>query len=216
MLAASLISKHVLIAYAVYFVGTASPGPSNLAIMGTAMRVGRIPALLFAAGVMSGSAFWSVMAAFGLSALLAKFAVAMVAMKIAGALYLLWLAVKSGRAAMTGSSSISIRDVTLPVSRFRMYLRGTGMHLTNPKSVLVWLSVVTLGLPQQAAPADALPVIVGCWIIGSAVFGGYAIAFSTLTARTLYGRLKRWLDAGLALVFGYAGVRLLFSSSSGA
>ncbi len=37
--------------FAVYLVGTASPGPSNLAIMGVAMEQGRSRALSLAAGV---------------------------------------------------------------------------------------------------------------------------------------------------------------------
>lgn len=43
------------------------------------------------------------------------------------------------------------------------------------------------------------------------VFGGYAALFSMPSARRFYARSQRYLDAGLALVFGAAGLRLLTS-----
>jgi threonine/homoserine/homoserine lactone efflux protein len=96
-------------------------------------------------------------------------------------------------------------------SYLQTYLRGAALHFTNPKAIFVWLSTVTLALPAKAAPGDTLVVIAGCWIIGCAVFGGYAIAFSTSWARAAYRRAGKWLDGGLAFIFGYAGVRMLVS-----
>jgi threonine/homoserine/homoserine lactone efflux protein len=58
----ALFSAHVLLAYIAYFIGTASPGPSNLAIMSLAMRSGRKAALTFALGVVSGSFCWALLA----------------------------------------------------------------------------------------------------------------------------------------------------------
>jgi threonine/homoserine/homoserine lactone efflux protein len=43
------------------------------------------------------------------------------------------------------------------------------------------------------------------------VFGGYAALFSMPSARRIYMRIQRGLDACLALVFGAAGIRLLTS-----
>ena len=71
MTASAWFSANVLLAYSAYFVGTASPGPSNLAIMGIAMNAGRRAALVFALGVISGSFFWALLASLGLSAVLA-------------------------------------------------------------------------------------------------------------------------------------------------
>lgn len=45
------------IVYGAYMLATTSPGPSNMAIMATAMGVGRAPALMLTAGVVSGSIF---------------------------------------------------------------------------------------------------------------------------------------------------------------
>lgn len=70
----------------------ASPGPSTTAIMGAAMGQGCASAIALALGVISGSLFWGVLAATGLSTVLAAWAPAIFAIKICGGLYLLWLA----------------------------------------------------------------------------------------------------------------------------
>lgn len=208
------IPMNLLLAYSAYLAGTASPGPSNLAIMATAMNAGRLSALVLAAGVVSGSLFWGFLAAFGLSAVIATYSQALAAMKIAGGLYLLWIAIKSARSALSASPPMDM-DIESKCSGWvRTFLRGAAMHLTNPKAIFVWLSIVTLALPAGAGTGDALLVVMGCAVIGVAVFGGYALAFSTSLARRIYRPLRRWFEGVLSVIFGYAGVRMLFSGTA--
>ncbi len=82
--------NHLLIVLTVYVIGAASPGPSNMRIMGVAMHQGRRPALMLAFGVISGSFFWGGMAATGISAILTTYAQAIIALKILGGAYLLF------------------------------------------------------------------------------------------------------------------------------
>ena len=203
------IPVNLLLAYTTYLIGTASPGPSNLAIMGTAMNSGRIPALVLASGIITGSLFWGFLAAFGLSTVLASYSEALVVMKIVGGLYLLWLAVKSGRSALSARSAMSVEFKANQSSHIRTFLRGAAMHLTNSKAIFVWLSIVTMALPAQEKIGDALLVVIGCAVIGVAVFGGYAVIFSTPVARRIYQALRRGFEGTLMAIFGYAGIRLL-------
>ena len=53
--------------YATYIFASASPGPSVMAIMGTAMAEGRRPALTLALGVIGGSMTWAGLASLGLT-----------------------------------------------------------------------------------------------------------------------------------------------------
>lgn len=207
------IPAHLLLAWTAYVVGTASPGPSNLAIMATAMNAGRGPALCLAAGVVTGSWFWGVAAAFGLSAVLATYSQALVAIKILGGLYLLWLALKSARSAWSAKEKAGGQAVHQ--SPGRTFLRGTAMHLTNPKAIFVWMSIVSMALPAGAQARDAWQVVAGCAVLGLCVFIGYALLFSAPLARRVYGRLRRWFEGTLALVFGYAGLRMLLSRTPG-
>lgn len=95
--------SHYVGVYLVYIVATASPGPSNLAIMGVAMARGRLPALALAAGVICGSLTWATLAGLGVSAVLATYVQAIFVIKIAGGVYLLYLAWKSARAAFAAA-----------------------------------------------------------------------------------------------------------------
>jgi threonine/homoserine/homoserine lactone efflux protein len=205
----TLFTVDLLLAYTAYFIGTASPGPSNLAILSIAANHGRKAALVFALGVISGSMFWAVVASLGVSAALVAWSQFIIAAKIFGGLYLLWLAFKSGRTALAtvddGTSLKAQRMQTLT----SFYARGALLHLTNPKAILVWVSIVTLSSSSSVSTHGA--VIPGCAVIGCLVFGGYALLFSTDSARRLYARTRRAMEGCLAIVFGIAGIRLLAS-----
>ncbi|OHX17246.1 hypothetical protein [Chromobacterium sphagni] len=56
---------------------------------------------------------------------------------------------------------------------------------------------------------DALRVVAGCGIIGLLVFGGYAVCFALPLVRRGFMRIRRLFDAALAILFGYAGWRML-------
>eukprot|EP01032_Pedospumella_encystans_P011789 gene11789-13682_t len=96
----SFIPANLLLMYSVYLVGTASPGPSNMTIMAVAIQRGRTPALALASGVITGSIAWGLLAGFGLATALSTWGNILVALKVAGGLYLLWLAYSAGRSAL--------------------------------------------------------------------------------------------------------------------
>jgi len=206
------MAAQLALAWTTYLIGTASPGPSNMAIMGMAMNAGRRPALWLTLGILSGSWFWGVLAALGISQLLASFGAGLIAMKVLCGLYLLWLSFKSGRSAFLPHSATAAATSQALDAR-SLYVRGLAMHLTNPKAVLSWLATVTVGLPAGASPHLAWVVVGGCMVMGMGIFGGYALAFSTPAARRVYARARRGLEGLLAAVFGMAGLQLLRTST---
>ncbi|WP_095153005.1 MULTISPECIES: LysE family translocator [Pseudomonas] len=205
---------HLFLVFTAYIVGAASPGPSNMRIMGVAMHQGRQPALLLAAGVISGSIFWGSMAATGVSAVLAQYAQALGVLKTVGGAYLLFLAIKAGRSALTSNERLEKEIAAAPkVSGFSLYQRGLFMHLTNPKALLGWIATMTLGLGPHASPKTVGIILAGCAVLSVTIFCGYAIIFSTAPMIWGYRRARRWIEGTLALVFGAAGVKLMFSHS---
>ncbi|SAL74544.1 lysine transporter LysE [Caballeronia udeis] len=62
---------------------------------------------MFALGVMTGSLFWALLATLGVSAAMMAWSHFVVAVKIFGGVYLLWLAFKSGRSALTVTDKVS-------------------------------------------------------------------------------------------------------------
>ncbi|QVW26124.1 LysE family translocator [Pseudomonas hormoni] len=208
----SFDSHHLLLVFTAYIVGAASPGPSNMRIMGVAMHQGRQPALLLAAGVISGSFFWGSMAATGVSAILAQYAQALGVLKVVGGGYLLFLAFKAGRSALTSDEHLGKGIAAAPrVSGFSLYQRGLLMHLTNPKALLGWIATMTLGLGPEATPTTVVIILAGCAMLSVTIFCGYAIVFSTEPMIRGYRRARRYIEGTLAIVFGAAGIKLLAS-----
>lgn len=212
MLLPHLTGAHALLGYTAFAIGVASPGPSVLAVMGTAMAQGRARALALASGVVCGSLCWGLCAAFGLAALMERWSGALSVVKAIGGLYLLWMAWGAARR-MRGAARL---EAAAPVAEgyARTCARGVAMHLTNPKAIVVWLSVVSLALPAGARQEDALAFVVSCAALSATIFSCYALAFSTAAARRAYGAAERWVNAVLAGVFAYAGVRMLIASQA--
>ncbi|TCM55982.1 threonine/homoserine/homoserine lactone efflux protein [Rhizobium sp. PP-F2F-G48] len=200
---------HLGLVYAAYLIAVASPGPSTMAIMSVAMNQGRGPAVVLALGVVTGSLFWALLAAAGISTVLTAFAGGMLALKIAGGLYLLFLAIKSGRSALApGNGATRTFEQAKPMV---LYRRGLLLHLTNPKSILGWIAIMTLGLGPGASHMTLAAILAGCAFLGLLVFVGYALLFSTSVMARTFLRCRRWVEGTLAVVFGTAGLRLLFS-----
>lgn len=201
--------QQLALVYAAYLVTIASPGPSTMAIMGTAMRRGRGPALALALGVVTGSMIWALLAATGIATLLAAWAEALVVIRIAGGLYLLWLGWKAARACLGTEPAQAGAAAAGAGGRAAFWRRGVLLHLTNPKAILGWVAILSIGVPPDA-PAHVLPVLIaGCACLGLGVNLGYALAFSTAAAGRAYRAARRWIEGALALLFGYAGLRLL-------
>ncbi|MBX4955714.1 LysE family translocator [Rhizobium lentis] len=199
-----------IVVYIAYVIAAGSPGPSNMAIMNVAMSQGRRPALVLAAGVITMSTCWGLIAVTGISTVLVRYANALIVLKIAGGLYLLWLAWKAARSAAAEDTPTS--GLGRPAAALgTLYRRGILMHLGNPKAVLAWVAIMSLGLKPGASPDMALMAFGGCVLLGISIFGGYAVLFSTAPMVRGYARARRWIEASLAVFFAGAGSRLLFS-----
>ncbi|WP_300301250.1 LysE family translocator [Ferrovibrio sp.] len=186
---------------------TSSPGPATVTIAGTAMKAGRRYGLAVASGISSGSLMWSTAAAFGLGAVMLANAWVFELLRYCGAGYLVFLAIKSARSALT-PGEIEPRGLANPTLK-RAYAAGLGLHLTNPKAILFFGSLYAVGVPAHAAPSTLLVIIAAVAIQSALVFHGYALLFSSPPVARGYMRLRRWFEATFALAFGYAGVKLL-------
>ena len=191
--------------YSAFFIAIASPGPSNMAVMATAMEHGRRAGMILALGVTTGSLTWGILAAVGVSALVVAQPGALYAIKVVGGLYLFFLAWRSARSAMR---------TDMPVPRAarsgrRVYLYGLLLHLTNPKAILSWTAIIALGLRPDTPGLVVGAIVAGCAAISLLTNQGYAVLFSTASMVAGYRRIRRRAEAGLAAFFAFAGFKLL-------
>jgi threonine/homoserine/homoserine lactone efflux protein len=200
-----------ILVFTAYVIAAGSPGPSNMRIMAVAMNDGRGAALAIASGVVSGSIFWGLMAASGVSAILSRYAHALVVLQLLGGLYLLYLAFKAGKAALSSGKDQLRPTNERKATAATLYKRGLLMHLTNPKSILAWIALMTLGLGPGSSSHTVLVILAGCAVLSVTIFCGYAIVFSTAPMIALYRRARRWIEGTLAVFFGFAGLKLLLT-----
>jgi len=185
----------LLLSFTALTLALISPGPSVLAILGTALGQGRTAALSMAIGVASGTTSWALLTVLGLSALIAVSANALFIIKIFGGCYLLWLAIKAFRAAARSLAA--------------HYVQGLAIHMTNPKAAFAWLSVAALGMQADAPIWVAAALVIGAACLSLTINCFYALAFSSAPVFAAYKRARRGIQATLGLFFTAAGARLL-------
>lgn len=199
----------LLLLYSAFALAVASPGPSNMMIMSTAMNAGRAPALALAAGVSAGSFTWGMLTAAGVSALIATRADALYAIKVIGGAYLLYLGWRSARSALRKDMPVGTGIVPAHEPLPRLVLRGYLMHLTNPKAIMSWVAIIAIALPVDAPGALVAAILLGCLTISLTSNSCYALAFSMPAMVGVYRRARRWIEGTLAGFFAFAGVKLL-------
>jgi threonine/homoserine/homoserine lactone efflux protein len=152
-----------------------------------------------------GCVVHTLLAAFGVSAVIAASPTAFTALKIVGAAYLLWLAVD----AIRNGSSLNVKTEGQPkATALSSFILGTTVNLTNPKVVLFFITF----LPQFVSAND--PHVTGKLLF----LGLYFVAINTpLAALLIWGAEKGvvWLKARPMVLRGvdysFAGVFAFFA-----
>jgi threonine/homoserine/homoserine lactone efflux protein len=124
-----------------------TPGPDMSLWLSRTIVSGRRAGWAAMAGTNIGCIVHTLLAAFGVSALIAASATAFTVLKIVGAAYLLWLAVD----AIRNGSSLNVRtDSVVKASTLSSFMLGVTVNLTNPKVVLFFITF----LPQFVSASD--------------------------------------------------------------
>jgi threonine/homoserine/homoserine lactone efflux protein len=208
-------SASVLAAFtAAALVLTFTPGPDMTLFMAKTLTQGRKAGIVSVLGATSGLVIHTILAAVGVSALLAASAAAFTVLKIVGAAYLIWLAYHSIR----NGSSLSLEAVKAPKQPLhRVWLQGLGVNILNPKIVLFFVTF----LPQFISASDP-------YAVSKLMFlGGYFVALGmpvcmlmVLGASTLSRYLKsspkimRAFDWAFASILGSFAMKLLVAKAS--
>ncbi|WP_425040309.1 LysE family translocator [Primorskyibacter sp. S187A] len=189
-------------------VASISPGPATLALAGTSMASGRRSGLALAAGITTGSLMWSVAAALGLGAVMLANAWVFEVIRYCGAAYLMFLACKAARSALSGKA-LATRSFT---GRTRsLYAKGLALHLTNPKAILFFGSLFSLGVLPGTGLGQLGIVIAAVGVQSCLVFHGYALLFSSRAMTKTYLKLRRWFEGAFAVGFGAASFKILMT-----
>lgn len=124
-----------------------TPGPDMTLMLGRTLSQGRKAGFAVLAGTIAGNMVHTVLVVVGISALIAASPTAFFTLKLAGAVYLLWLAFQ----ALYRSSTFAMpREKRPPHGFLKNFASGFGVDILNPKVVLFFLTF----LPQFVSAAD--------------------------------------------------------------
>jgi threonine/homoserine/homoserine lactone efflux protein len=188
-----------------------TPGPDMTFFLGRTIAQG-IPAGLAALfGATSGLLVHSLLVAFGLSALVIASPKLFLAVKIAGAGYLLWLAFD----AIRRGSTFEFANAGSPERPLRrVWLQGLLINLLNPKIILFFMTFLPQFVTATDEHAPAQLLFLGLLFFALAipltvpmVFAAGALTRFLKQSR----RVTRLIDFLFATVFGAFAVKILFT-----
>lgn len=197
-----------LLAYGLISLGMVlTPGPNMIYLISRSICQGPLAGLISLGGVALGFVVYMLCAALGITALLMAVPYAYDALRLGGALYLLylaWQAVKPG-----GRSAFHVRDLPKD-GPSKLFMMGFVTNLLNPKVAVMYLSL----LPQFITPTGHGSVLLQSVVLGftqimisvsvNAVIAIMAGSIATfLAAKPVWQLVQRWLMgtvlAGLAV-----------------
>ena len=192
------------------FVGTAilialTPGADTAVVVRTAMVAGAAPARRTALGTATGLMVWGVASACGVAAILNASAELFTTIKLAGAVYLVWLGIQAIR---RGGAHLPA-EAGHAGSPFR---QGLLCNLLNPKAGIFFTAL----LPQFVSPQDpALVVSLLLTAIAAATSLIWLTVYATLVPRAgdvlRRAPVRRAIDRVTGTVLIALGVRLALS-----
>lgn len=196
----------LLALWTVHLAAVASPGPAFAVALRLAAAEGLRPALVYALGIGIGGALWALAALTGLSLLFQLAPWTMLAMKLAGGLFLIWIGVQGWRHARDPVPQAAAD--ALPRSALSALRLALLTQIANPKTALFFGAVFAALVPAN----PSLPLMAGLlamvFVIETAWFMLVALAFSRGPVRRGYMRLKTTLDRAFGAAMVALGLRL--------
>ncbi len=182
----------------------ASPGPAFLIAMKTTLSAGRPAGMAIGFGLGIMAAIWTLMALLGLEGIFQLVPWAYTSAKVAGALYLTYIAWNTWRGARN-----PIEAQTRPARH--AFRQGFLVNLLNPKSVLFAAAVLIVIFPAGMTGLERALVVLNHLAVELAFYTSLAVLMSTEAVSRQYLSAKLYLDRFAALVLGALGIRLLLS-----
>jgi threonine/homoserine/homoserine lactone efflux protein len=183
-----------------------TPGQDTFFILGRSLSGGRRAGIAAAMGISVGSVIHTVLAALGLSALLATSAHAFMAVKLAGAAYLVYIGV---RALMASAGGLPADDTG--GGHWSAFRQGVVSNLLNPKVALFFLALMPQFIDAASTHKVAAFLALGLTFVTLGVVWCVILAIGAAELRGVFLRrpsMARTLNRVAGAMFIALGVRL--------
>jgi threonine/homoserine/homoserine lactone efflux protein len=191
--------------------GAMIPGPSFVLVARNAISLSRRDGLATALGMGVGGIFFGSIALAGLYTLLVAVEWLYIALKVAGGVYLIFIASKIWRGA-SQPMSVDESAATHTRNASKSFWFGLTTQLSNPKTAIWYGSIFAALLPQHPPLwcYFALPPLV--FAIETGWYTIVALCFSSRRPREIYLRARRWVDRIAAGAIAALGLRLILAA----
>jgi threonine/homoserine/homoserine lactone efflux protein len=147
-----------------------SPGPAFAGVVTTSVARGFVAAAAMSVGVALADVFFLLLAVFGLALLANALGTLFIAVKFAGAGYLIWLGIKLWRCPPTAPD-----DTPAPKQSLGPFFAGFALTLGNPKAIAFYLAFLPAFIDLTAVTGwDVGLIAITTFIVIAAMLTGYA------------------------------------------
>jgi len=189
---------------------TLAPGPDNIYVLTRGIAQGRQAGLVAALGFASGLLFHTLLAVLGFAALIKAYPAAYHALQYAGAAYLVYLGVRTLRAA--AAMSLQANTPAAPaVPLKRIYWQSVIANILNPKVTLFFIAFLPQFVNLQAGHMAWQMLLLAVVFIFQALAIFSAIAFFSGTVGAYFRRQARaafYLNRLAGCAFVALGIRI--------
>ena len=183
-----------------------SPGPNFAIVTSTAIHVSRRAGVIGGLGLAAASGTWTVLTLAGLGFVIVHAAWLYTAIRIVGALYLIFLGAKMlWQAKKPAAPDVAAAEQ----SECAIFRKAYFVSLTNPKSAAFYGSVLAVMLPPHAPLWFSAAVVAIAVLLSALWYCSVAFLLSTDTVRRRFARIKTWFDAVIGVVLMGLGAKLL-------
>jgi threonine/homoserine/homoserine lactone efflux protein len=185
-----------------------TPGPDTFYILGRSMVQGRSAGLASVLGIATGSLVHTLAAALGLSALLAASASVFLAVKLAGAAYLVYLGCKM---LFSRAAAASIPKGFSSSGFGAAYRQGLVTNVLNPKVALFFLAFMPQFIAAESSSKFAAFLVLGlCFTITGSLWCLCLAWFSSMIGDRLRGNATfgEVLNRAAGGLFVFLGIRI--------
>lgn len=165
------------------FVMAFTPGPNNIMLTASGVNFGFARSLPHIFGIEVGFVALLAACALGLGLVFTAYPAAQIVLKVAGVLYMLWLAWKVAIAAGSGEAGTVPKPLT--------FTQAFAFQWINPKAVVACLGAVALFMPADWARADfalLLLVFALATILATMTWAAFGAALSRLLHNPSHAR----------------------------
>jgi threonine/homoserine/homoserine lactone efflux protein len=202
-----MIPWHNFLIYCgLYAVAIAVPGPGVIAIVARALGSGFKSVVPGTLGILVGDLCLMTLSAFGLALVAQAMGQLFLAVKIAGGLYLFYLAYKYWTAKVGDEGEI------VPQSAKRGFLAYLGLTLGNPKAIAFFVALLPVAVnPRELNLAGYLQLCCATFVLIPAITLGYAALASQLSRFVASTKARRRINKGAGAVMAGAGCHIIYS-----